>query len=77
MENNSTVKNQPDGYYYFPRSKQFPYKTKNLRDPYIKQIIADIKTNHPDVAHGLLEHFGYVIVMMVVITQKFQKLSVY
>ena len=32
MEYNTAVKKQSDGYYYFPQSKKFPYKTKNLRD---------------------------------------------
>ena len=39
MEYNNTVKKQPDKYYYFPRIKQYPYKTKNLRDPYIGNIL--------------------------------------
>ena len=61
MEYNNTVKKQPDGYYYFPRSNQFPYKTKNLRDPYIKQIIDEIKKNNSkQVADELLEYWGYV-----------------
>ena len=60
MEYNTTVKKQSDGFYYFPQSKKYPYKTKNLRDPHIKQIITDFKKNHPDVADELLEHFGYV-----------------
>ena len=61
MEYNNTVKKQPDGYYYFPQDKQYPYKTKNLRDPYIKQIIDEIKKNNSkQVADELLEYWGYV-----------------
>ena len=38
MEYNTAVK-QSDGYYYFPQSKKFPYKTKNLRDPYLSKLL--------------------------------------
>ena len=58
MEYNNTVKKQPDGYYYFPRIKQYPYKTKNLRDYWAYILL--IQKKYPDVANELLERFGYV-----------------
>ena len=34
---------QPDGYYHIPRIGNYAYKTKDVRDPKIKEIIDEIK----------------------------------
>ena len=34
---------QPDGYYHIPRIGKYAYKTKDVRDPKIKEIIDEIK----------------------------------
>ena len=51
---------QPDGYYYIPRIDQYPYKTDDLRDPEIKEIIDEIKRKTGDQAADVLEAWGLI-----------------
>ena len=49
---------QPDGYYHIPRIGKYAYKTKDVRDPKIKEIIDEIQKKTGDQAAGVLEGLG-------------------
>ena len=51
---------QPDGYYHIPRIGKYAYKTKDVRDPKIKEIIDEIKKKTGDQAAGVLEAWGLI-----------------
>ena len=51
---------QPDGYYHIPRIGKYAYKTKDVRDPKIKEIIDEIKRKTGDQAADVLEAWGLI-----------------